>query len=74
MVNVSLTLDEASVLPELEVKDATTGLQVLDLEPHERPGDTRGEFAILAGHTYVLKIKGPGELITVDFSINLQLS
>lgn len=74
VMTVALSPDASGMYPELEVDDAATGRELLELEPHERRGSTSGAFAVVAGRTYVLKVEAPSDWATVNFTVDLQLS
>ena len=74
VVTVTLSPDARGFYPEVEVEDATTDRELLELEPHERRGRTTGSFAVTAGRTYVLKAEAPEDWVTVNLNIGLQLS
>lgn len=74
VVTVALKPDARGYFPSVEVKDAASGRELLELEPHERRGSTTGAFAVIAGRSYVLEVEAPDDRVTVEFSIDLQLS
>jgi hypothetical protein len=73
IVDVSLAPGANGRYAELEIKDAATRRELLELEPHERPWQTTGRVAVRNGQTYVLKLESPFERAAVDFTVNLAL-
>jgi hypothetical protein len=73
-VSVALTPDARGFYPEVEVEDAISGRELLELEPHERRGATSGSFAVLGGRTYTIEVEAPEDWVTVTFAIQLQLT
>jgi len=73
-LNVTIRPDSAGRYAELELKNRTTGRELLKLEPSERRGRTTGSVAVAAGETYVIEIESPDERLTVGFTVDLQLS
>lgn len=71
---LTLSPDARGFYPEVEVEDATSGRELLELEPHERRGATSGAFTVLAGRTYVIEAEAPEDWVTVTFSMQLQLT
>jgi hypothetical protein len=71
---LTLSPDARGFYPEVEVEDASSGRELLELEPHERRGATSGAFTVLAGRTYVIEAEAPEDWVTVTFSMQLQLT
>lgn len=73
-MNVTILPDANNRYAELEVANRTTRRKLLELEPSERFGRTSGTIAVVAGETYVIEIESPYDRLSVDFTVNLQLS
>jgi hypothetical protein len=56
---------------EVELKDVSTLRELVDLEPSDN-GRTTGQVAVIAGHTYLLRVRAEAAL-PVDFHVNLLL-
>ena len=73
-LNVSILPDANGRYAELELKNRTTGRELLELEPSRRSPRTSGTVAVVAGQTYVIEIESPSDWLAVGFTVNLQLS
>ena len=73
-LNVSVLPDANGRYAELELKNRTTGRELLELEPSRRSPRTSGTVAVVAGQTYVIEIESPSDRLAVGFTVNLQLS
>lgn len=73
-VSVALVPDARGFYPEVEVEDAISGREMLELEPHERRGATSGSFAVLGGRAYTIEVEAPEDWVTVTFAIQFQLT
>jgi len=56
---------------EVELKDVTTLRELIDLEPSDN-GRTSGQVAVVAGHTYLLRVRAESTL-PVEFVVTLLL-
>jgi hypothetical protein len=70
-LTVTVPPDSNGRYAEVELKDATTLQELLDVEPSEN-GRTSGQVAVVAGHTYLLRVRSESAL-PVGFHINLLL-
>ncbi|MGB8854710.1 MAG: hypothetical protein WCC69_14240 [Pirellulales bacterium] len=73
-LNVSVLPDTNGRYAELELKNGTTGQELLQLESSQRSSRTSGTVAVVAGQTYVIEIESPSDRLAVGFTVNLQLS
>lgn len=73
-LNVTIRPDSAGRYAELELKNRATGVELLKLEPSELRGRTTGTVAVTAGQTYVIEVESPDEQLSVNFTVDLQLS
>ncbi len=77
----SRTLTVASVADvngrhaEIDVRNVTTGRELLELEPDDddHPA-TSGQVVVVAGNTYLLRVRSPFSSLAVDFTVDLTLS
>jgi hypothetical protein len=74
--NQTLTLtvvpDANGRYAEVEVKDALTGRELLELEPSENGIATR-QLAVVAGTSYVIKVNSPSDYVAVGYTVDLTL-
>jgi len=70
-LTITLTPDANGRYAEVELKDATSLRELVDLEPSDN-GRTSGQVAVVTGHTYLLRVRAEATL-PVDFHINLLL-
>jgi len=70
-LTLTLVADSNGRYAEVELKDATTLQELVDLEPSDN-GRTTGQVAIVSGHTYLLRVRAESTL-PVDFTVDLLL-
>lgn len=71
-LTMTVVADANGRYAEVEVKDGTTGRELLELEPSE-DGIATGQMAVVAGKTYVIKVESPDDDVAVGFTIDLLL-
>lgn len=71
-LNVELAPDANGRYAEVELRNATLGRELLDLEPHEN-GALSGTVPVSAGSDYVLRIKASSR-IAMDYTVNLTVT
>lgn len=59
---------------ELELRDTTSGRELLDLEPRERPWQTSGRVSVTAGRSYLIEVESSFERLPAAFTINLSIA
>lgn len=70
-LTITLSPDTNGRYAEVELKDATNLQELLDFEPSDN-GRLTGQVAVVAGHTYLLRVRAEATL-PVSFHINLLL-
>ena len=74
VLSVAVVADDEGHFADVEIKDLTTAVELLEVEPTDSPGRTSGSVGIVAGRTYAIRVKSPFETLAVDFTVNLAIT
>lgn len=61
--------------PKIEVRNGTTGRELLELEPEDDDGGaTSGQVPLIAGNSYLLRVSSPASRFGISFTVNLAIA
>lgn len=74
-LTISPVADTNGRYPKIDVRNGTTGRELLELEPEDDDGGpTSGQIPLLAGNTYLLRVSSPSSRVAVNFTVNLVMA
>jgi Ca2+-binding RTX toxin-like protein len=74
-LTISPVPDTNGRYPKIDVRNGTTGRELLELEPEDDDGGaTSGQIPLLAGNSYLLRVSSPSSRVAVTFAVNLVIS
>ncbi len=74
-LTISPVADTNGRYPKIDVRNGTTGRELLELEPEDDDGGpTSGQIPLIAGNSYLLRIGSPSSRVAVNFTVNLAIA
>lgn len=74
-LTISTLADTNGMYPKVELRNGSTGRELLELDPDDDDGGgTSGQIALLAGNSYLLRVSSSSSRVGVNFTVNLAIA